>query len=47
MVEIFNRQGSEKEVKEFRELIKSVDKNGDENISLNEFIEMMEQFVKK
>ena len=43
-MEVFNRQGTDKEIKEFKKLIKQV-KNGNE-ITLNEFISMMETFTK-
>ena len=36
-MEVFNRQGTEKEIYEFKKLLKQV-KKGDENITLNDFI---------
>lgn len=46
-MKVFNKRGSLKEINDFKEMIKEIDKNGDGDISLNEFIEMMEKFSKK
>ncbi len=44
---MFQKQGTEKEVNQFKQFVAEVDKNGDSNLSLKEFIDMMEKFINK
>ena len=45
-MEIFNTSGKESDKDIFESLIKESDSNGDGELSLKEFIEMMEKFIK-